>query len=72
MLIRILDIDGKPPSKKSLAEMSMRDRSALRQEMARMDAGINTAVEAECDGCGTRIHTRLEAEPNFLFPAVRS
>lgn len=34
MLIRILDIDGKAPTKKSLAEMSMRDRNALRQEMS--------------------------------------
>lgn len=68
MLIRILDIDGKAPSKKSLAEMSMRDRNALRQEMSRVDAGIDTSVETECDGCGTRIRTRLEAEPAFLFP----
>jgi hypothetical protein len=71
MLIRILDIDGKPPSKKILAEMSMRDRSALRQEMARVDAGIDTSVEVACDGCGTLIRTRLEAEPAFLFPGVR-
>ena len=71
MLIRILDIDGKAPSKKSLAEMSMRDRNALRQEMSRVDAGIDTSVETECDGCGTKIRTRLEAEPAFLFPGVR-
>ena len=68
---RILDIDGKAPSKKSLAEMSMRDRNALRQEMSRVDAGIDTSVETECDGCGTKIRTRLEAEPAFLFPGVR-
>lgn len=71
MLIRILDIDGKAPSKKSLSEMSMRDRNALRQEMSRVDAGIDTSVETECDGCGTKIRTRLEAEPSFLFPGVR-
>ena len=71
MLIRVLDIDGKAPSKKSLAEMSMRDRKALRQEMSRVDAGIDTSVETECDGCGTKIRTRLEAEPAFLFPGVR-
>ncbi|MBT8341084.1 MAG: hypothetical protein HKP58_03600 [Desulfatitalea sp.] len=71
LLIRILDIDGKPPSKKILAEMSMRDRGELRKEMARVDAGIDTSVESECDGCGTRVRTRLEAEPAFLFPTVR-
>jgi hypothetical protein len=51
--------------------MSMRDRNALRQEMDRVDAGIDTSIEVACDGCGTRIRTRLEAEPAFLFPAVR-
>lgn len=71
MMIRILDIDGSAPSKKSLNEMSMRDRSALRAEMLRVDAGIDTAVDLDCDSCGTRIRTRLEAEPSFLFPGVR-
>jgi len=71
MMIRILDIDASAPSKKALSEMSMRDRSALRQEMLRVDAGIDTAVELDCDSCGTRIRTRLEAEPSFLFPGVR-
>ncbi len=71
MMIRIIDTDGKPPSKKALAEMSLRDRNALRQEMARVDAGIDTAVEVACEACGTLLRTRLEAEPAFLFPSVR-
>ncbi len=71
MLIRIIDIDGNPPSKKALAEMSMRDRSALRAEMLRVDAGIDTTIECDCDTCGTRVRTRLEADPSFLFPGVR-
>ena len=71
MMIRILDIDGNAPTKKTLNEMSMRDRSALRQEMLRVDAGIDTSIESDCDSCGTRIRTRLEAEPSFLFPGVR-
>ena len=71
MMIRILDIDGNPVSKKALAEMSMRDRSALRQEMLRVDAGIDTTIECDCESCETRIRTRLEAEPGFLFPGVR-
>mgnify|MGYP005864123883 FL=1 len=71
MMIRIMDIDGSAPSKKALSEMFMRDRSALRAEMPRFDAGIDTAIELDCDSCGTRIRTRLEAEPSFLFPGVR-
>ena len=71
MLMRILDVEGNPPSKKILAEMSMKDRSALRVEMSRVDAGIDTTVECECESCGTQLKTRLEAEPAFLFPGVR-
>ena len=71
MMIRIMDIDGNAPTKKALNEMSMRDRSALRQEMLRVDAGIDTTIEIDCDSCGARIRTRLEAEPSFLFPGVR-
>ena len=72
MMIRIVEIDGQPPSKKALNEMSMGDRSALRKEMLRVDGGIDTQVDVSCDACGTRIRTRLEAEPAFLFPSVAS
>lgn len=72
MMIRILDIDGSAPSKKALGEMSMRDRAALRHEMMRVDAGIDTTITVACDSCGTEIRTKLEAEPDFLFPGVRS
>ena len=71
MLIRIIDVDGAPPTKKIMNDMSMRDRGALRQEMLRVDAGVDTTVETDCQSCGTRIRTRLEAEPGFLFPGVR-
>ncbi|MFW6162588.1 MAG: hypothetical protein ACODAJ_07435 [Planctomycetota bacterium] len=72
MMIRIVEIDGQPPSKKALNEMTMGDRSALRKEMLRVDGGIDTQVDAPCDACGARIRTRLEAEPGFLFPSVAS
>jgi hypothetical protein len=49
MMIRILDIDGTAPSKKALAEMSLRDPSALRQDMLSVDAGIDTTIESDCD-----------------------
>lgn len=71
MLIRILDIDGNPPSKKMLSDMSMKDRTALRGEMTRVDAGIDTSVIIPCDSCGMEIRTKLEAEASFLFPGVR-
>ena len=72
MMIRILSIDVQAPSKRFLGEMSMRDRSALRDEIARVDGGIDTRVDLSCDFCGTRTRTRLEAEPVFLFLSVAS
>jgi len=72
MMIRLVEIDGQPPSKKTLNEMTMGDRSALRKEMLRVDGGIDTQVDVSCDACGARIRTRLEAEPGFLFPSVVS
>jgi hypothetical protein len=71
MLMRILDVDGQPPTKKLLADMSLRDRTALREEMFRVDAGIDTTVEVECAGCGATLRTRVEQEPGFLFPSAR-
>jgi hypothetical protein len=71
MMMRILNIDDNPPSKKALAEMSMRDRNALRQDMVRVDAGIDTTVMLPCDACGAEIRTKLEAESAFLFPQAR-
>jgi hypothetical protein len=72
MMIRIVEIDGQPPSKKLLNEMTIGDRSALRKEMLRVDGGIDTQVDVPCDACGARIRTRLEGEPGFLFPSVVS
>jgi len=44
----------------------MRDRSALRDEMTRVDGGIDMQVDVSCDFWGARIRTRLEAEPAFF------
>jgi hypothetical protein len=70
MLARIVSVDGNPPNKKVITELPMRDRSELRREMLKVDAGIDTEVEVICQGCGNRIKTRLEGEPNFLFPSL--
>lgn len=71
MLIRILEINGKSPDKKVVSEMSLRDRTALRTEMAKVDGGIDTVIETVCESCGTHLRTRLEAETSFLFPGNR-
>jgi len=71
MMMRIREIDEKAPTKKALSELTLKDRNALREAMREADAGIDTTIETECEACGTKLRTRLEAEPAFLFPGVR-
>jgi len=68
MLIRITAVDGQAPSKKTLTEMSLKDRQALRQAMLASDGGIDTTVETVCEQCGAPIRMRIEGDPHFLFP----
>ncbi len=71
MLIRILEIDGKTPNKKTVTEMSLRDRQALRQAMLDVDGGIDTTIDTVCQHCGQPIRTRAEADAGFFFPNGR-
>lgn len=71
MLIRLREIDGTPPTKKTLTDMGLKDRQALRQAMLEADAGIDTVIAMTCEGCGTPVRTRIEGTPNFLFPHGR-
>jgi len=71
MLIRILDIDGAAPNKKTVTEMSLKDRQALRQAMLTVDGGIDTTVDTTCEHCGQPIRTRVEADASFFFPSGR-
>ena len=71
MLIRILDVGGKPPTKKLVAELTSRDRAALRKAMTAADGGPDTAIAVDCEACGAPIRTRLEGEPGFFFPEAR-
>jgi len=68
MISRIISVDGHPPNKKVITDLCLKDRSELRREMLKVDAGIDTKVEVVCQGCGGKINTRLEADRNFLFP----
>ncbi len=70
MTMRVVTIDEKPPTKKVMTDMTLRDRHALRNEMERVNAGIDTTVTSECFACGQRLRTRLESEPGFLFPGA--
>jgi hypothetical protein len=70
MLMRIREIDGAPPTKKTLAEMLLRDYNALYAAMLAAEGGIDTVVSSACDGCGTLVRTRIEGEKDFLYPSL--
>jgi hypothetical protein len=70
MLMRIRDIDGTPPTKKTLAEMVLRDYNALYAAMLATEGGIDTVITSACDGCGALLRTRLEGEKDFLYPEL--
>ena len=68
MLIRILDIDGTAPNKKTVTEMSLKDCQALRQAMLAVDGGVETTVDTTCEHCGQPIRARVEGDADFFFP----
>ena len=70
MLIRIRDINGAPPTKKLLAEMSLKDRTALREAMAATDGDIDTVITSTCEQCGEPVRARIEGEKDFLYPGI--
>jgi hypothetical protein len=72
MLIRIIDIDGKSPDKKTVSAMSLRDRTALRGEMARVDGGIDTVVDTECEAVGLGFEHVWRVRALFYSPDIAS
>lgn len=68
MLMRIKELGGKAPTRKTFLDLPAFDLNALRAEMRKMDGGIDTVIRTSCLACGAAIQTRLEAEPAFLFP----
>jgi hypothetical protein len=68
MLMRIREIDGAPPTKKTLTEMVIRDYNALYGAMLAAEGGIDTVLTAACDGCGGLVRTRIEGDKDFLYP----
>lgn len=68
MLMRIKELGGKAPTRKTFLDLPAYDLNALRAEMRKKDGGIDTVIRTSCLACGAAIQTRLEAEPAFLFP----
>jgi len=70
MLIRIREIDGAPPTKKVLADMTMSDREALRAAMKATEGDIDSVIATSCEQCGEPVYALVEGEKDFFFPGL--
>jgi len=69
MLMRIVSVDGNPPSRKSVRDWSANDIKHLRNKINSVDGDIDTTIKTVCRECGTPIVTRAEANyQGFFFP----
>ncbi len=56
----------------TLMDLSIRDRSALRDLFDKKEDNIDTLVEFECEKCGHQWEGKLDvAQPTFFFPSVK-
>lgn len=71
IFLRIVDIDGKPPSPTDVKMLSMRDRDHLRFEFATIDGGVETTIEMTCKMCGHDYSREIDpAQPGFFSPSA--
>jgi hypothetical protein len=80
LLSRIDSIDDEKLDRKNkyrdaintLKDLSIRDRTALRDLFDKKEDNIDTLVEFECEKCGHQWEGKLDvAQPTFFFPSVK-
>lgn len=71
VLARGVQFDGKPVKRADLEDLMGKDRSVLRRELLRW-GGVDSRVEARCNGCGVVMKTLVEALPGFFFPEMEA
>jgi hypothetical protein len=69
LLLRVIDIDGEPPTELVLQNLDSGDRDFLRAEFERVDGGVDTTIELACKYCGEEWETEIDPrQPSFFFP----
>lgn len=66
--MQIASVNGQSLARPMMLKWSAGDRTALRDEMARVAGGIDLAEELYCGRCGAPIPARLETLQGFLLP----
>ena len=72
ILMRLLDLGGKPPQYLEVRSLNIRDRNALRQDFEDKEGGIETSVQVSCENCGNLFDTSIGiGQEGFFFPPRR-
>lgn len=69
LLVRIIDIDGKPASAEEVRLMKWRDRTKIRNEISANEGSVETDFDVKCDSCKeTFTESIAVGTMEFLFP----
>lgn len=69
--LRITSLDGQSvPSPRDLQQLPTYDREALREEMDKVDGGVDVNVTLTCPECGATRKAPLGVGANFFLPSV--
>ena len=71
LALRVLDIEGVEPraQRAFIEELTMRDADFLVDEFDRVDCGVDTTIEIECQECFGTAEVELPFGPTFFMPA---
>lgn len=71
MLMRLLDIDGRPVQMDDVKGLHMADRNFLRDEFEDREGGMNTTIDMECPLCGHAFERDVDvSQSGFFFPSA--
>lgn len=65
--VRITEVDDKPASLSDVANMSLRDRNAIRKSFEENEAEFDAEVGIQCPKCGHDYKEDLDIEPQLFF-----
>lgn len=70
ILLRVVELDGKPANLRSLKKLGSKDRNALRSAFTKHEVSIGESVPVTCNQCDREFNVELEfGQPDFFFPS---
>jgi hypothetical protein len=73
MLIRVSELNGKPPTREAMDELIGEDLAIIRGAISEMDnAGLIPSIELKCLECGRDYSAALPSIPDFFMPKMTS